>query len=921
MKKSTLIRTTAISLSLVTSIFCVNYFGNEINNVNAAGCSADYNYASLKCVKFGSYWNDDTNGDGTVDENDDKQPIKWKVLSENNGIAVLLAEQNIDAMPYSEDGAATWDKSQLRLWLNSTFLEYAFNVSEQNAIHNTSLTTRGDELLNTTDVTSIDKVYIPSLEDMTDYQYGFSADLYADDNRIVINTGYVATKDNMYRKGEADTYWLRNQGQDSDITCVMVDGSINYHVPPKFISGVRPMLQVDISTLETCDMDSEEQNDESNNEEQTLPDNTTVGNNESISTDSIYPIMSNNKDNHNYQNLRRWASNMYSYLSANLDGSYERVEYVNGEIVAETYSNSFRLLSRKVITMELNIFGGVYFGKDCNYIVFGKNNPDESDSVEVVRVVKYDKDWIRIGEASLNGANTYVPFDAGSLRMTENNDYLYIHTSHSMYKSQKDGLHHQANLLIVVDKENMTVAQSFHEVGSFNCDGGIYVSHSFNQFILIDDEGKIKTLDHGDAYPRAVVIGGNGTNCYVMDISGDKGLNDTGVSLGGFEYSDDCYLVAGNSVDQSDASTYDAFGIRNIFVASVDRSTNSVNINWITDYADTDKVSNPHLIKIDNNKFALLWTEDENLKYTFIDGKGNVIDKIYSQKAELSDCKPIINNGKIVWYVTNGTEPVFYSINTENPSAFNKKESTYSIRYVLNGGSNNIDNPDSYIAGTDFITIDNPARDGYDFSGWYYDESFNEKFGFISKMTQGNITLYAKWSAKQQDITNLDESQSQNAGEITGDVKNSNDKNNDIVNNNSNIINNNINADNKNTDTKSKSSNVRKTYNYNSYDDDYKVTKPSKVKSVYLKNKKGRKIIVTWKWQLDVDKFQVQYALNRSFTKAKKTKTVSGYSEAKTISGLKKGKTYYVRVRGYKKSTYGNVYGSWSAVKKVKIKK
>ena len=37
---------------------------------------------------------------------------------------------------------------------------------------------------------------------------------------------------------------------------------------------------------------------------------------------------------------------------------------------------------------------------------------------------------------------------------------------------------------------------------------------------------------------------------------------------------------------------------------------------------------------------------------------------------------------------------------------------------------------------------------------------------------------------------------------------------------------------------------------------------------------------------------------------------------------LKKGKTYYVKVRAYKKdSANSKVYGSYSAVKKVKIKK
>ena len=87
------------------------------------------------------------------------------------------------------------------------------------------------------------------------------------------------------------------------------------------------------------------------------------------------------------------------------------------------------------------------------------------------------------------------------------------------------------------------------------------------------------------------------------------------------------------------------------------------------------------------------------------------------------------------------------------------------------------------------------------------------------------------------------------------------------------------------------------------------------------KNKKGKKLIVTWKWQDDVDKYEIQYALNKKFTKSKKSKKVGGYNDSVTIKKLKKGKTYYIRVRAGKKESGAMSYSEWSAVKKVKIKK
>ena len=110
-------------------------------------------------------------------------------------------------------------------------------------------------------------------------------------------------------------------------------------------------------------------------------------------------------------------------------------------MVVEEYSDSFQLTGQQKLDVELPLFGGCFCGESYNFLVFGQNNPDESNEVEVVRIVKYDKEWNRLDAASVRGANTSVPFDAGSLRMAESQDMLYIHTCHEMYKSS-DGVNH-----------------------------------------------------------------------------------------------------------------------------------------------------------------------------------------------------------------------------------------------------------------------------------------------------------------------------------------------------------------------------------------------------------------------------------------------------------------------------------------------
>ena len=83
--------------------------------------------------------------------------------------------------------------------------------------------------------------------------------------------------------------------------------------------------------------------------------------------------------------------------------------------------------------------------------------------------------------------------------------------------------------------------------------------------------------------------------------------------------------------------------------------------------------------------------------------------------------------------------------------------------------------------------------------------------------------------------------------------------------------------------------------------------------------RKGKgKVKVTWKKTAGVVGYQVQYSLNKKMKAAKKKncKTVGV-----TIKKLKKNKTYYIRVRAYKMNGKKKVYGKWSTVKKVKIKK
>lgn len=96
-----------------------------------------------------------------------------------------------------------------------------------------------------------------------------------------------------------------------------------------------------------------------------------------------------------------------------------------------------------------------------------------------------------------------------------------------------------------------------------------------------------------------------------------------------------------------------------------------------------------------------------------------------------------------------------------------------------------------------------------------------------------------------------------------------------------------------------------------------KVAAPSKPTKVKVKNNKKKTATVTWSKVSGAKGYQVQYAYSAPFSK--KTKTVS--TNKFIVKKLKKKKTYSFRVRAYKMNGKKKLYGKWSKVVRVKIKK
>ena len=95
--------------------------------------------------------------------------------------------------------------------------------------------------------------------------------------------------------------------------------------------------------------------------------------------------------------------------------------------------------------------------------------------------------------------------------------------------------------------------------------------------------------------------------------------------------------------------------------------------------------------------------------------------------------------------------------------------------------------------------------------------------------------------------------------------------------------------------------------------------KPSKVKNLKAINVNGKKAKISWKKVNGAVGYHIMYSTNKKFSKGVKHLRVD--STSKIVGKLKKNKTYYFKVRAYVINGNKKLYGSYSKVKSITVKK
>jgi len=197
-----------------------------------------------ECLYLGEYWQDDTNCDGLVDRNDDKEPIKWRILSLDDNNAFLLADKCLDLRQYHDNEEITsWSDSYIREWLNNEFYNIAFSSNEKASIVEKEWISNYEKFDSVCSEKTKDKITLLSLEELENERYCLINDT---NSRYAQNTNYITYNE------DADNDWFLRTVNIHDfwdnVRCYTVLGnSTNSALGFTGKAGIRPCLYLDLS--------------------------------------------------------------------------------------------------------------------------------------------------------------------------------------------------------------------------------------------------------------------------------------------------------------------------------------------------------------------------------------------------------------------------------------------------------------------------------------------------------------------------------------------------------------------------------------------------------------------------------------------------------------------------------------------------
>lgn len=192
-------------------------------------------------VTFGKYEQDGLQSNGA-------ETIEWLVLDVQEDKALLLSRYALDSMPYHDNyRAVTWETSDLRYWLNGSFLNTAFTAEERADILTSevdnSISQSNREWRTSGGNNTEDAIFLLSYAE-TDRYFDDSADRICIPTKYAVNMG-AGTRILDDGVTVAGWWWLRSPGENSNhASFVNFDGTRYTNAVGNEYLSVRPALWI-----------------------------------------------------------------------------------------------------------------------------------------------------------------------------------------------------------------------------------------------------------------------------------------------------------------------------------------------------------------------------------------------------------------------------------------------------------------------------------------------------------------------------------------------------------------------------------------------------------------------------------------------------------------------------------------------------
>ncbi len=406
-------------------------------------------------------------------------------------------------------------------------------------------------------------------------------------------------------------------------------------------------------------------------------------------------------DYQKYQNARLVSTPNYEYpktcslydsgngtvtvVDASARPGYDN-DFLNyGSVEVSVYDTSdFSRISTKTLPEELPMFGAFLHGETYNYICYGQENLGEDDSLEVLRIVKYDADWNRLGAVSVRGDGRnenqlQTPFYGGGAAMVELGDTVILHYSKTYYIDYS-GESHQGSATLGFNMKNYTQEKGTRGWGT---------SHSLGTDIVAGKDSFV-TIDIADAdMHRALTFYRADTAPFSYPDESKAGymFPQPGTGIPGLTYGDAAttathYVATAGERDPDYWIDEPGESMFRIVVAAV--PMNNVSTTGAKEYVvgdywhDSEKFGfMPTVCSLPDGRAIVLWQEYErytrgesvysdkplDVKYVVLNRDGSPSDVTGTLPGyNISTCQPTVVGDQVMWYANLNNTRYFYTI-------------------------------------------------------------------------------------------------------------------------------------------------------------------------------------------------------------------------------------------------------------------